>query len=162
MIQKYFHGVIPAYESNVHPVDASLELLIKSTIQEYELLMDNLQLTEAIMKVNALVARGNKYIDETQPWMLAKDPTQAKTLASVMAHLAHVLLTATMLYSPVLVESSTKALNQLGLGSDKQTYEAIYNLQTLSGCTITAPQPLFPRLDPAIEVPYIQQTILKK
>jgi methionyl-tRNA synthetase len=162
MIQKYFQGTIPAFESNVHPVDTSLELAIKTTIQEYELLMDNLQITEAMMKVNALVARGNKYIDETLPWVLAKDPAQARTLGSVMAHLAYVLLVTTTLYSPVLVDSSSKALHQLGLALNEQTYETIRHVQTLTGCKITTPQPLFPRLDPMIEVPYIQQTILKK
>jgi methionyl-tRNA synthetase len=112
--------------------------------------------------VNALVARGNKYIDETLPWVLAKDPAQARTLGSVMAHLAYVLLVTTTLYSPVLVDSSSKALHQLGLALNEQTYETIRHVQTLTGCKITTPQPLFPRLDPMIEVPYIQQTILKK
>jgi methionyl-tRNA synthetase len=162
MIQKYFAGVIPSFQSKVHPVDESLESLMQSTIKEYELLMDNLQITEAFMKVNALVARANKYIDETLPWVLAKDPSQVQTLASVMAHLAHVLLTATTLYSPILVDSYTKALEQLGLPKDHHRYRSIHDMTILSGCKITTPQPLFPRLDPTIEVPFIQQTILKK
>jgi methionyl-tRNA synthetase len=162
MIQKYFAGVIPSFQSKVHPVDESLESLMQSTIKEYELLMDNLQITEAFMKVNALVARANKYIDETLPWVLAKDPSQVQTLASVMAHLAHVLLTATMLYSPILVDAYTKALEQLGLSKDHHRYRSIHDVTILSGCKITTPQPLFPRLDPTIEVPFIQQTILKK
>lgn len=162
MIQKYFQGIIPPFESKVLPVDIVLESMIQTTIQEYEMLMDNLQMTEALMKVNALVARANKYIDETQPWVLAKDPSQIQSLASVMAHLAHVLLTATILYSPVLVETSIKALDQLGLTKDKHRYSSIHDVLTLSGCVIAPPQPLFPRLDPSVEVPYIQQTILKQ
>ena len=73
MIDKYFNGIIPAYEKGVGPFDTDLEQMEENTISKYELLVDDLKVTEAYAEVMNLVSRANKYIEENAPWALAKD-----------------------------------------------------------------------------------------
>ena len=154
MINKYFNGVIPSYQGKVTPFDGDLESVMKMTIVNYENLMDDLHITEAIVAVNELVNRANKYIDETTPWALAKDESKVKDLASVMNHLANAIFVAGMLLKPVLVTASDKLFAQLGLGEVK--YEDINNINFVGNQTVNKGDQLFPRLDAAVEVEFIQ------
>ena len=138
MINKYFNGVIPYYQGKV----------------TYENVMHDLHITEAIVAVNELVNRANKYIDETTPWALAKDESKVKDLASVMNHLANAIFVAGMLLKPVLVTASDKLFAQLGLGEVK--YEDINNINFVGNQTVNKGDQLFPRLDAAVEVEFIQ------
>jgi methionyl-tRNA synthetase len=156
MINKYFDGVIPQYNGRVNDVDGNLEDLTKLTIESYERLMDDLKITEAIAQVNELVARANKYIDETEPWNLAKDPEKKANLASVMLHLTNSIYVAGMLLKPVLVNASDKLFEQLGVSGDLLNYENIYKYGVTGGLKVEKKDQLFPRLDAAIEVPAIQ------
>ena len=155
MINKYFGGVIPAYQGQITEFDGALETMVDTTINEYEKAMDDLRITEAITYVNELVNRSNKYIDETTPWALAKDEAKKEELASVMNHLARSLFVASRLYHPVLVTASDKAFNQLGLPEDKRDYQFIKDKSVLDNCQVQKGEPLFPRLDAEIEVKYI-------
>ena len=155
MINKYFGGVIPAYKGTVTEFDGALETMIDATIEQYEKAMDDLRITEAITYVNELVNRSNKYIDETTPWVLAKDEAKKDELASVMNHLARCLFVASRLYHPVLVTASDKAFDQLGLPNDKRDYLFIKDKSVLDNCQVQKGEPLFPRLDAEIEVKYI-------
>ncbi|MBO4668182.1 MAG: methionine--tRNA ligase, partial [Bacilli bacterium] len=112
--------------------------------------------------VNELVNRANKYIDETTPWALAKDETKSDELASVMNHLARAIYVASRLLHPVLVVASDKAFEQLGLSQDKAGYENIHDKHFLDKLTVNKGNPLFPRLDPAIEVPFINELMSGK
>ncbi|MCF0108159.1 MAG: methionine--tRNA ligase, partial [Bacilli bacterium] len=152
MINKYFNGVIPSYQGKVTPFDGDLESVMKMTIVNYENLMDDLHITEAIVAVNELVNRANKYIDETTPWALAKDESKVKDLASVMNHLANAIFVAGMLLKPVLVTASDKLFAQLGLGEVK--YEDINNINFVGNQTVNKGDQLFPRLDAAVEVEF--------
>ena len=155
MMIKYFEGVIPQYNGQVTEFDASLESAVKSTIESYESLMDDLKITDAIIAVNELVNRANKYIDETMPWVLAKDPANKDQLASVMNHLAYTIYVISRLYHPVLVTASDKAFDALGLNEEERGYENIFNNKLLDNHKVNKGEPLFPRLDPTIEVPFI-------
>ncbi|HPV70227.1 MAG TPA: class I tRNA ligase family protein, partial [Bacilli bacterium] len=157
MINKYFDGVVPAYQGDITAFDKALRELAEETIKEYEADLDDLKITDAFTKVNNLVAKANKYIDDTAPWALNKDESKRDELASVMSHLANVLFIAGMLMKPILVRASEKLFDQLGLKSDQRAYENIYKFGYVSGIKINKSDPLFPRLDPAIEVPYIQE-----
>ena len=126
------------------------------TVKNYEHLFDDLKITEAISTAMEIVYRANKYIDETMPWALAKDPAKVQDLASVMNHLANAIYVASMLLKPVLVKSSDKAFAQLGIEGDLLKYENVYNFGCIGGQTVNKGEPLFPRLDPNIEVPFIQ------
>ena len=156
MVNKYFDGVVPEYKGRVNDVDGNLEDLTKLTIDSYERLMDDLKITDAIAQVNELVARANKYIDETEPWNLAKDPEKKANLASVMLHLTNSIYVAGMLLKPVLVNASDKLFEQLGITGDLLNYENIYKYGVTGGLKVEKKEQLFPRLDAAVEVPYIQ------
>ena len=161
MISKYFDGKIPANHGQITDFDASLENMIDVTISSYEKAMDDLKITEAITYVNELVNRAHKYIDETTPWALAKDESKRDHLASVMNHLARAIYVASRLLHPVLVTASDKAFTQLGLSNDKAGYENIRNEHLLDNLTVNKGEPLFPRLDPTIEVPFINELMAK-
>ena len=157
MINKYFDGIIPNYKSNVTSYDSEVEALMKFTIANYEALMDDLKITDAIASVIELVNRGNKYIDETTPWALAKDPSKKEELASVMSHLALILFIAGNLLKPVLVTKSDKLFAQLGLDPNKVNYDMISDFDILNNLKVNKGEPLFPRLDSEVEVNFIQQ-----
>jgi len=112
--------------------------------------------------VNELTNRANKYIDETTPWALAKEEDKKKDLESVMHHLAMALYVSGMLLKPVLVTSSDKLFDQLGLPEDKRGYENIHKLGILDNLKVNKGDQLFPRLDAAIEVPFIQELMGEK
>lgn len=161
MVNKYFQGVVPNFQAPISEFDHQLSALTSQTIQDYQTLMNQLLITEAYAKVNQLVARANKYIDETQPWNLAKDPVKLKALQVVMHQLIYTLYVAGTLYQPILVTTADAFFRQLGAKA-KPTLKSIANPTIVNGLKVNSPTPLFPRLDPLIEVPFIQSTILKK
>ena len=155
MINKYFDGVIPEYKGKVTPYDGELESMANSVIKNYENLMDDLKITDAIATVNELVNRANKYIDETTPWVLAKEG-RTDELASVMLHLANSIYIAGMLMKPVLVTASDKLFDQLGLNEELRNYNNINTYGIVGGFKVNKGDQLFPRLDAAVEVEYIK------
>ena len=171
MIDKYFDGITPDYKGRINDVDGNLEDLTELTISSYEKLMDDLKITDAIAQVNELVNRANKYIDETEPWALAKDPEKRENLESVMVHLSNTLFVAGMLLKPVLVNASDRLFEQLGFsekgdtvnnliyeiaGIDRVRYDLIHNYGCTSGLKVEKKDQLFPRLDATKEVEFIQ------
>ena len=156
MINKYFDGVIPEYKGDVTPFDGALRTAAESTVRLYESNLDDLKITEAIAAVNDLVSRANKYIDETTPWVLAKEG-KTEELASVMNHLANAIFIAAKLYEPVLVKASPKAFDQLGLDENNRGYDKVYNFGSIGGTHVVKGEQLFPRLDAAVEVEFIQE-----
>ncbi len=155
MIEKYYNGVIPAYEGEVTALDAELKAAAEKSIVAYEALNDGLKVTEAYQEVMDLISKANKYIQDSEPWTLAKDPSKAKELASCMYHLANVIYISGMLMSPILVESAPKIFDQLGIPEELRSYEAIKKFGNLGGLTVKKGEQLFPRLKEADEIAYI-------
>jgi methionyl-tRNA synthetase len=124
--------------------------------------MDSLQFSDAMDATWRLVARANKYIDETEPWTLAKDETKRGELASVMAHLVESLRVIAVLAQPVLVSSSKQIFEQLGLDitAEEQLQPEFGHLP--AGVQVVAKgTPIFPRLDIDEEVAYIKGEMAK-
>lgn len=161
MINKYYDGVIPEFQKEVNPFDKELETLIEETIKEYENNFDNLHMTEAVSSVMKLVSRANKYIDETMPWVLAKEGKKLE-LASSMTHLIRVLYIAGILLHPVLTRKADLLLDQIGVDKAKRTYKSIENDKLLNGVKVQKGEQLFPRLDEPLEVEYIVSMMQKK
>ena len=155
MMNKYFDGNIPAYKGQVTEFDGSLESFIKTSISQYESALDDLRITEAFTYVNEIVNRANKYIDETTPWVLAKDETKKEELASVMNHLANAIFIAATLYKPVLVVAGEKALDELNVPAELRSYEHVYDFGCIGNIKVNAAEQLFPRLDAKVEVEFI-------
>ena len=157
MITKYFGGEIPEYKGDVTPFDSSFRVFGKACIEEYTTNFDKFQIDQAITACINYVSRANKYIDETQPWALAKDETKRAELASVMSHLATCLRQSAIMLSPVLLTAPAKLYKQLGLEESEQTFDSILDWNMVSNHKVEKGEILFPRLDASIEVPFIKE-----
>ena len=156
MINKYFGGQVPAYVENVTAFDADLAKVVEESIAEYHKQMNAVDYPRALEAVWNIISRTNKYIDETAPWVLAKEDGDKEQLAAVMAHLAASLRVVAHLIQPFMMNTSNAIMEQLGLGLDFD----LENL-TLAGfpenVTVVAKgTPIFPRLDMEEEIAYIQ------
>ena len=156
MINKYFGGQVPAYVKNVTAFDAELAKVVEENIAEYHKQMNAVDYPRALEAVWNIISRTNKYIDETAPWVLAKEDGDKEQLAAVMAHLAASLRVVAHLIQPFMMNTSNAIMEQLGLGLDFD----LENL-TLAGfpenITVVAKgTPIFPRLDMEEEIAYIQ------
>lgn len=80
MIDKYFDGEIPTFAGSVTAFDDSLQKLAGETISQVEAALENMEFSVALAALWQLVSRTNKYIDETQPWTLAKDESKVESL----------------------------------------------------------------------------------
>ena len=116
MIDKYFGGVIPA-ERKAGDFDEELKAIVNGVPEKVEELMDKLQFSSALTEVWKAVARMNKYIDETMPWVLAKDEANKARLAEVMYNLAEGIRIVSILIQPFMPETPVKIWEQLGLDS---------------------------------------------
>ncbi|WP_054024266.1 methionine--tRNA ligase [Bacillus sp. FJAT-28004] len=157
MIDKYFDGVIPAFAGSVTDFDESLQNLTSETIVQVESALENMEFSVALSSLWQLVSRTNKYIDETQPWTLAKDESKNGQLASVMHHLAESLRIVSILLQPFLTHSPREMWKQLGLEQGELTsWESTKQFGLLPGGTkVSKGTPLFPRLDTEEETAFI-------
>lgn len=148
MVEKYEKG-IAAGPSVKEPVDDELASCAVQTAKQFEDYMDDMKINDAINNVWALIRRSNKYIDETAPWVLAKDPDKAARLQTVLYNLLESLRIIAALVSPFIPASAADMWKQLGLGdfssaclSDAQTW-GCYPADT----TVCKGNALFPRYD---------------
>ena len=116
--------------------------------------MDKLEVAASLDLIFDVLRRSNKYIDETMPWVLAKEEDKKNELASVMTHLALVIKAASILLSPMLVETPAKAFAQLGV--EDVTYENALDYNTVSNKQVSKGDVLFPRLDAKVELEYFE------
>ncbi len=149
MIGKFQGGSLlpPAGES---AVDASLKADAMDTVKAYEEEMEAMQLSSAIKKVWAFVSRANKYIDETAPWVLAKDPGKKQELANTMYHLAESLRIISVLISPYMPVTAERIWKQLGLSEDFSKVQ-LSDIREWGGTPgdlkVGLPEQLFPRIE---------------
>ena len=158
MVNKYLGGQVGAYPGQITDFDASLEDLITSEVAAYRQSMDDLQFSVALDHVWEIISRTNKYIDETAPWILAKDEAETSKLQSVMYHLVDSLRVIAILIQPVMVETPANIFEQLGLDFDADAgfENAKVGLYPETAKVVEKGQPIFPRLDHDEEVAYIQ------
>ncbi|MGG3468409.1 methionine--tRNA ligase [Neobacillus pocheonensis] len=158
MIEKYFAGVIPTYTGFVSEFDDSLLQVNRDTVAKYEEAMEKMEFSVALTSIWQLVSRTNKYIDETQPWTLAKDEGKKEDLASVMVHLAESLRRTAILLKPFLTRTPEGIFKQLGIEDDAlKAWDSLGNFGMIpSGTKVAKDAPLFPRLEIAEEVEFIK------
>ncbi|KRM24516.1 methionine--tRNA ligase [Latilactobacillus graminis] len=157
MINKYDNGAVPTYQADVTPFDADLQKTAAETIEHYTNLMDQLKFSDALDTVWQLISRANKYIDETEPWVLAKDDSRKAELDSVLAHLAESLRIVARLLQPVMTHAPREIFTQLGLDFDQTAQrELVYGTFPANIQVVAKGTPIFPRLDLDEEVAYIK------
>ena len=145
MVEKYFGGTIPA-DRAAGDFDDALEAAAAQAKAQAEANLDALNFSVALTEIWKFVSRTNKYIDETAPWLLAKDPAQAPRLADVMYHLCESIRIISVLIAPFMPETAVKIRTQLGLApvtdwaeSGEFGKEATY--------TVQKGEIIFPRID---------------
>lgn len=162
MINKYFHGELPAYQGPKHELDEKMEAMALETVKSFNDNMEILQFSVALSTVWKFISRTNKYIDETQPWVLAKDENQREMLGNVMAHLVENIRFATILLQPFLTHAPREIFKQLNINNpDLHQLDSLQQYGMLSeAITVTEkPTPIFPRLDTEAEIAYIKESM---
>ncbi|MBU5443056.1 methionine--tRNA ligase [Paenibacillus sp. MSJ-34] len=161
MVDKYFDGVTPQYEANVTPYDAALVEAAETAVRKMEEAMEQMEFSVALAAIWQFISRSNKYIDETQPWVLAKDEAKRRELASVMAHLIESLRIASVMLQPFLTQAPHKVWAQLGISAGELTsWGSIRTFGIIpAGTKLSKGEPIFPRLDAEQEVAAIAEAM---
>ncbi len=147
MIEKYFSGVIPAPEvPGEH--DEELISLAKEVAQEAKGYMDKLDFANALTSIWKLVNRANKYIDETMPWLLAKDEAKKGRLGTVLYNLVEAIRYVTLMIAPVMPTIPDKVWAQIGAAAEenKDWSDLVWG-QTKQGQKVSKRDAIFPRID---------------
>ncbi len=148
MIDKYFSGTLPD-EKVTGDFDKDLIKIVMDTPKKVEALLDKLQLNAALSEIWKIISRSNKYIDETMPWILAKDEENNPRLAQVLYNLVESLRIVSILILPFMPETPEKIWNQLGIDDksilqwDKCKEWGLYPL----GASVKKGEVIFPRID---------------
>ena len=157
MINKYQNGKLLGTNDATTDFDADLEQTASDVIAEYKELMDKTRFAEALAAVWKLVSRANKYIDETEPWVLAKDDSKKAVLSDVMTHLAKSLRIIAALIQPIMPNAPKQIVEQLGIeGTDLSLTNLQFNDFPAEAQVVAKGTPIFPRLDVKAEVEFIK------
>lgn len=156
MNNKYFGGLISNPKIR-EPLDEELINLALETPRRVEAKMDKLRVADAISEVFVLLRRCNKYIDETEPWKLAKDEASRGRLATVLYNLMESIRISAVCLEPFMPETSEKILNQLQTKQRSFQDLTTFGLLEEGGHTVENPEILFARLDPAKTMEAVNQ-----
>jgi len=141
MLKRYRNGIVP-------PVSQELAPEAEKVIAETRALLEQNQLQGALQSIWSLVNRANQYVDQTAPFKLAKDPSQAARLDEVLYNLAEVCRILAVLLWPFLPGTASKLYAQLGLTGQPDKFAAAQWAGLKPGQSIGTPAPLFPKKDP--------------
>ena len=156
MINKYFNGTVVKYPNVISEIDKSLEEVTNEYIEKIEKEYDTYHLSNVITETWGLIARTNKYIDETTPWVLAKEE-KTEELKSVMYHLVENQRKIAILISPYMKDTSDKIFTQLNISDSLKTWDSLKDNTLITNLKVTdKPEVLFARLDVADEIEYIK------
>ncbi|HAR5534199.1 TPA: methionine--tRNA ligase [Staphylococcus aureus] len=162
MVNKYFDGELPAYQGPLHELDEEMEAMALETVESYTESMESLQFSVALSTVWKFISRTNKYIDETTPWVLAKDDSQKDMLGNVMAHLVENIRYAAVLLRPFLTHAPKEIFEQLNINNPQfMEFSSLeqYGVLNESIMVTGQPKPIFPRLDSEAEIAYIKESM---
>ena len=146
MTNKYFGGTV-ADKGVIDPVDEDLKAVVTGTAQKVEDKMAGLRVADAITEIFTLFKRCNKYIDETTPWVLAKDPEAADRLSTALYNLVESITIGASLLKPFMPETTDRILTQLN--ASLRDYETLdqFGLYPSGGKVTDKPEILFARMD---------------
>jgi methionyl-tRNA synthetase len=152
MVIKYFGGTLPA-EQNADAMDDELVSMASALREKYETQMEKYAFQNALSEIFRISSRANKYIDETAPWVLAKDEAMKPRLAAVMYNLLESIRICAVLLQPFMPETSEKIAAQIGASADLMTWDAAVSFGKLpKTATVTKGDAIFPRIDLAKEL----------
>ena len=162
MVEKYFDGTLPA-EQTADPLDDELVSMASALRDKYDGIMESYAFQDGLIEIFKVVSRANKYIDETAPWVLAKDESNKPRLARVMYNLLETIRICGILLTPYMPDSAEKIREQIGADA------SIYNWET-AGVYGSLPQTvtvhkgaaLFPRIDMNKELAFLEDRMAKQ
>lgn len=157
MVEKYFEGVLPA-PTQSGEFDEDLIAQATKTASLVEEHLDEMRFSNALTHIWELIGRTNKYIDETQPWALAKSEENQARLGSVMYNLAESIRIISILIQPFMTKTPAKIWEQLGIAdqTDIQAWESAHKWGLLqAGSKLSRGEVLYPRLEVEKELEYI-------
>ncbi len=149
MIGKFQNGIVEK-AVGTNAIDQSLIADAEKAVADFETGMDNMEISATIRNVWAFIGRANKYIDESAPWVLARDAAKKQELANVMYNLVESLRIISVLIAPFMPETAEKIWKQLNL---PQKFEAVRLSDikqwgvTPANMHIGTPEQLFPRIE---------------
>ena len=147
MADKYFGGTLPEGRE-AEPVDDELLSMIKGLREKYEHEMESYAFQNALMEIFKIISRSNKYIDETAPWVLGKDPAKKDRLAAVLYNLLEGIRVCAVLLTPFMPDTVVKIFDQIGASEEARGYETAAEFGVLSAnVTVHRGETLFPRID---------------
>ena len=147
MIEKYNGGIVPDLTEATEAVDEDLKSVATGAADKVEADMDRFAFNMALEDIWVVVRRANKYIDETMPWVLAKDEAQKPRLDNVLHNLAEAIRIVSVLIHPFMHTTSDKIRKQLGLWYADVAWEDAYTFEMMQGEQVKKGDPIFPRLD---------------
>lgn len=148
MIEKYDGGTVPDIDKSTwQDVDEDLKTTAVSAAAKVEEQMDKFAFNMALEEIWVVVRRANKYIDETAPWILAKDEAQKGRLDTVMHNLAETIRIISVLIYPFMHTTSDKIRKQMGLWYAEPEWDDALVFEMMSGEQVKKGDPIFPRLD---------------
>ena len=162
MVEKYFDGTLPA-EQTADALDDELVSMASALRDKYDGIMESYAFQDGLIEIFKVVSRANKYIDETAPWVLAKDEANKPRLARVMYNLLETIRICGILLTPYMPDSAEKIREQIGADV------SIYNWET-AGVYGSLPQTvtvhkgaaLFPRIDMNKELAFLEERMDKQ
>jgi methionyl-tRNA synthetase len=159
MVEKYFGGIIPEYIENGTEFDAELTSIIKEVIGKFEESVEKLQYSVALTELWKIVRAGNRYIEKTTPWNLAKDEENKAILGSVLYHLLETVRIVSIMIQPFMTRTPQKIWDQINIVEESEkNWESIYRFGRLeSGKKVNKGNPIFPRLDVEKELEVIEE-----
>lgn len=157
MIQKYFNGILPE-EKEKGDFDDELIQFVTAVPAKVESLLDQLQFSTALQEIWKAVSRTNKYIDETMPWILAKDESKKPRLAQVLYNLAESIRIISILIQPFMIETPNKIWKQLAVCENCRSWDSAKAWGKYTGSQPVKPgKVIFPRIDLAKELAELEK-----
>ena len=147
MIEKYNDGTVPALTDATDPLDEDLKAIAIGAASKVEANMDKFAFNTALEDIWTVVRRANKYIDETMPWVLAKDEKDKPRLDNVLHNLAEAIRIVSVLIEPFMHTTSGKIRKQLGLWFAEPVWADAFTFEMMNGEQVKKGDPIFPRLD---------------
>ncbi len=154
MAEKYFGGTLPGDCRGDEAQDGELLALVKGLRDRYEGQMEKFQFQNGLEEIFKVIQRANKYIDETAPWVLARDmEASGPRLAAVLYNLLETVRVCAVLLTPFMPESCGKIFAQIGAEESARTWDSAARWGVLpAGVSVSKGDSLFPRIDMAKEL----------
>ena len=162
MIEKYFGGQLPV-EREETEFDASLKETAKAVTEKVDGLLDNMLFSDALAEIWTLIRRANKYVDETQPWILAKDEASKAKLANSLYNLAEAIRIVSILIQPFMTKAPALIWEQIGVKDDAiKTWDSAKEWGLLpADVKVKKGSAIFPRIDMKKELEELEAAMKK-